>query len=59
VHHPHVSLQSGAALPAAVGAGQPQSVTVADVLPTGNGTLHWAPSGRAPLVSWDFDVEID
>jgi hypothetical protein len=59
MHHPHVSLQSGAALPAAVGVGQPLSVTVADVLPTGNGTLHWAPSGRAPLVSWDFDVEID
>ena len=59
VQHPHVSLQSGAAPPAAVGAGQPLSLTVGDVLPTGNGTLHWAPAGRTPLVSWDFDVEID
>jgi hypothetical protein len=58
-HHPRVSLQGGGLLPARVRAGQPVTVTVADVLPTGNGTLHWAPSGRTPLVSWDFDVEID
>ena len=27
--------------------------------PTGNGRLRWAPAGAAPIVSWDFDVEID
>ena len=28
-------------------------------LPTGNGRLRWAPTGAKPIVSWDFDVEID
>jgi hypothetical protein len=59
VHHPQVSLQGGGGLPARIRNGQAVTVTVAGVLPTGNGTLHWAPSGRTPLVSWDFSVEID
>jgi hypothetical protein len=32
---------------------------VSDALPTGNGRLRWAPVGVKPVVSWDFDVEID
>jgi hypothetical protein len=35
------------------------SLTVSDVLPTGNCRLRWAPEGTTPIVSWDFDVEID
>jgi hypothetical protein len=59
LHHPQVVLQGGGPLPARVGPGQPVTLTVSEVLPTGNGTLHWAPTGHAPLVSWDFDVELD
>jgi hypothetical protein len=29
------------------------------VLPVGTGRLVWAPSGGEPVVSWDFDVEIN
>lgn len=32
---------------------------VTAVMPTGEGRLHWAPGGGAPLVSWDFIVEND
>jgi hypothetical protein len=35
------------------------SLNVRDVLPTGGGRLRWAPDDPRPLVSWDFDVEID
>jgi hypothetical protein len=55
LHHPQVEVPGSQA---SVG---PQAVTVkiTDVLPTGNGQLRWAPDGAHPLVSWDFDVEID
>jgi predicted lipoprotein with Yx(FWY)xxD motif len=33
-------------------------LTVYAVLPTGNGRLQWSPAGK-PIVSWDFEVEID
>jgi hypothetical protein len=55
LHHPRVET---AGSPASVGA-QWLTVTITDVLPTGNGQLRWAPDGGAPVVSWDFDVEID
>jgi hypothetical protein len=42
-----------------VAPGQTVSLTVSDVLPTGNGRLRWTPTGAKPTVSWDFDVEID
>jgi hypothetical protein len=32
---------------------------VRSVLPIGGGRLSWAPDGFKPLVSWDFDVELD
>ncbi len=55
IHHPRVP-------PCAAGARRagPATVTflVQAVLPTGNGRLRWAPEGT-PIVSWDFDVEID
>jgi hypothetical protein len=59
LHHPLVARAGGGALPARVRPGQTITLTVSGVLPTGAGTLHWAPTGDAALVSWDFDVEID
>jgi len=29
------------------------------VMPTGEGRLHWSPTGGSPIVSWDFIVEND
>ena len=59
LHHPRVALAGGGSVPSRVAPGHPVTITVSDVLPTGNGTLHWAPVGGAAVVSWDFDVEID
>jgi len=57
--NPRVRLLDGGALPRSLGPGRPVSITVHAVLPTGNGRLRWAPAGARPIVSWDFDVEID
>jgi hypothetical protein len=59
VRHPRVSTLDGGSIPARVAPGRPLSLKVYDVLPTGDGGLSWAPEGRRPLASWDFDVEID
>jgi hypothetical protein len=59
LHQPKVT-----GLPGATGSrqerpGRTVTLRVYAVLPTGNGQLRWAPQGKTPLVSWDFDVEID
>jgi hypothetical protein len=59
LHHPRVTATGGGAPPPRVAAGRTVSLTVNDVLPTGNGRLRWAPQQATPIVSWDFDVEID
>ncbi len=59
VRHPRVTAMSGGAPPRQVLPGRTVSLRVHDVLPTGNGGLNWAPDGGRPIVSWDFDVEID
>ena len=59
VHHPLVMAQDGRQLPAKITPGQTVIVTVRDRLPAGNGQLRWAPATAKPIVSWDFDVEID
>ena len=59
LHHPRVTTQGGGPLPATITPGQTVIVTVRDRLPTGNGQLRWAPGTVKPIVSWDFDVEID
>jgi hypothetical protein len=57
LHHPRITVAAGA-LPQNVGS-QAVTVAVTATLPTGNGQLRWAPDGAIPIVSWDFDVEID
>jgi len=59
LHHPRVTVQGGGPRPADVAPGQTVTLIVRDVLPTGSGTLRWAPGTAKPVVSWDFDVEID
>ncbi len=59
LHHPHVTVRGGGPPPADVAPGRTVTLTVKDVLPTGNGQLRWAPGAARPIVSWDFDVEID
>ena len=59
VRHPHVTAMDGGAPPSHVASGQTVSLTVKDVLPTGDGALMWTPGGGRPIASWDFDVEID
>ncbi|HZL47906.1 MAG TPA: hypothetical protein VFC30_02720 [Solirubrobacteraceae bacterium] len=59
VRHPRVTAMGGGVPPRQALAGRPVSLKVYDVLPTGNGGLTWAPEGTRPIVSWDFDVEID
>jgi hypothetical protein len=49
----------GGAPPKSVASGKTVSLTVRDVLPTGDGALTWSPRGGRPIASWDFDVEID
>ncbi|MGA2012712.1 MAG: hypothetical protein ABSH51_19565 [Solirubrobacteraceae bacterium] len=59
IHHPTVTLAGGGRLPGRVAPGRPMTLTVNAVLPTGSGELSWRPTGGKPIVSWDFDVEID
>ncbi len=59
VHHPLVSRADGPTLPSRVTPGRPVVLTVKDVLPVGGGRIMWTPSGSAPVVAWDFDVEVD
>jgi hypothetical protein len=59
LHRPRVALAGGGAVPRDIPPGRTVTLTVSDVLPTGAGTLRWSPAGGAPIVSWDFDVEID
>ncbi len=59
LHHPRVMAQGGRPLPSRVTPGQTVTITIRDRLPTGSGQLRWTPDGGKPIVSWDFDVEID
>jgi hypothetical protein len=59
LHRPQVTAPHRGAVPGRVAAGRTVTLTVQDVLPTGGGRLQWTPGGRTPVVSWDFDVEID
>ena len=59
LHHPQVSTTGGGPPPISVLPGQTVSLTVNEILPTGDGRLRWAPDEEAPIVSWDFNVEVD
>jgi hypothetical protein len=59
VHHPRVTALGGGPMPAQISPGRTVSVLVRDVLPTGDGGLLWRPYAGRPIVSWDYDVEID
>jgi hypothetical protein len=59
VHHPLVTTIDGGAPPRRLLPGKTLSLRVHDVLPTGNGSLQWAPTLTRPIVAWDFNVEID
>lgn len=59
LHHPKVTALHGGAPPSHLTPGKPVSLELYAVLPTGSGSLSWAPDSRRPIVSWDFDVEID
>lgn len=58
VHYLRITGYGGGKAPSLVAPGQTVTLTMRAVLPTGSGTLRWAPSAT-PVVSWDFDVEID
>lgn len=59
LHHPTVRALHGGTPPSQITPGKPVSLELHAVLPTGSGSLSWAPEGRRAIVSWDFDVEID
>jgi hypothetical protein len=48
-----------AAPPPSVRPGPTVSFQVTAVMPTGDGRLHWSPTGSPPIASWDFIVEND
>jgi hypothetical protein len=58
-HRPSVSSIGGGAPPSRVVPGHATSLRIHDVLPTGGGALVWQPYRGRPIVSWDYDVEID
>lgn len=59
LHRPQVTASDGGAVPTEIRVGRTVTLTVHDVLPTGGGRVRWSPGGTTPIVSWDFDVEID
>jgi hypothetical protein len=59
LHYLRITAQGGGRMPAEIRPGQTMTLIMSAVLPTGNGTLRWSPRSARPIVSWDFDVEID
>jgi hypothetical protein len=59
LHHPRVTIDGAGRLPWRVSPRRTLTITLKDVLPVGDGQLRWTPQGTRPIVSWDFDVEID
>ena len=59
IHRPTVTGLGGGPLPRILQAGRIVHLVIQGTLPTGNGRLRWSPLGGAPLIAWDFDVEID
>jgi Phosphoesterase family len=59
LHHPQVTAVGGGPAPSELLPGQAVTLVVRDQLAVGNGQLRWAPVGSSPLVSWDFDLELN
>lgn len=59
LHHPRVRIRGSGPLPGAIVTGGTVILTITDRLPAGSGQLRWSPGTSRPVVSWDFDVEID
>jgi hypothetical protein len=59
LERPTVRMLGGRARPARLSAGRALTLTASAVLPVGGGRLIWAPASSRPLVSWEFDVELD
>lgn len=59
LHRLHAAGTNGGRFPAQVNPGQTVTIVLRAVLPTGSGTLMWAPGSGKPIVSWAFAVEID
>jgi hypothetical protein len=59
IHHPRMAAMDGGVPPRSLVPGKPVSLRLYDVLPTGDGSLEWAPGGGRALVAWDYTVEID
>ena len=59
VQHPLISGAGGSALPARLMPGRTITLSARAVLPVGAGQMTFSPDGGAPIVSWDFDVELD
>jgi hypothetical protein len=59
LHHPRVTAGGGGPLPTRPRPGRTLSLVLRAVLPTGNGQLRWVTAGAKPIVSCEFDVEID
>lgn len=57
LHAPRVTVPGGSS--SGLPAGQTVTLTLSTTLPIGAGQLRWAPAGGKPIVTWDFDVEID
>ena len=57
LHEPRVAIPAGSLRE--VPAGQTITLSLSAILPIGAGQLRWSPAGGKPLVTWDFDVEID
>jgi hypothetical protein len=59
VFHPRLTAIDGGPAPRSVPAHKTVSLKVHAVLPTGDGGLRWAPGTTHPIVTWDFEVEVD
>jgi hypothetical protein len=59
LHYLKITAQGGGKAASQVTPGKTVTLIMSAVLPTGSGALRWSPEAASPVVSWDFDVEID
>jgi phosphoesterase family protein len=59
VHQLRVTAADGGPSPPWAAPGRIVTLRMSGVLPVGQGRLLWAPDGGSPIVSWDFDLELN